>query len=311
MSHTTPSYPTTITRYLDQLRTSLKGADPALIQDALYDAEDYLRSEMNENPGRSEAEVIAMVAGSYGDPAEVADIYRDTEVKVQTALRTPAPRWKTPWGKVFGVAADPRSYAALFYLLLTGLTGLIYFTWVAVGASTSIGLSVILVGIPLLVLYFGTVLVLSLVEGRIVESMLGERMPRRPRYANRGDGLKVRVKALFTDPRIWTTQVYFLLMAPLGIAYFSIFGTLIATGVGLIGWPLATWLGFATGDMTTDAWNLLHVRLLAVDTTLGGGGMAVCLLAGIVLLFAMLHLARGIGYLHGMLAKHLLVAPSR
>lgn len=308
MSNETPSYPTTITRYLDQLRTSLKGSDPALVQDALYDAEDYLRSELSENPGKTEAEVIAMVAGSYGDPSEVADIYRDTEAKVQTALRTPTPRWTSPWGKLFGVAVDPRSYGAMFYLLLTGATGIFYFTWVAVGASASLGLSILVIGIPMLVLYFGTILVLSLVEGRVVESMLGVRMPRRPRYAQRGASWRARVAALFTDPRIWTTQLYFLLMAPLGVAYFTAFASLVALTAGLIGWPFASWLGLATGDMTVDAWNLLHVKLLAVDTVIGSAGMLACLAAGILLLFVTLHLARGIGYLHGQLAKRLLVA---
>jgi hypothetical protein len=42
------------------------------MQDALYDAEEYLRSELAAQPGRSEAEVIADVAGSYGAPDEVA-----------------------------------------------------------------------------------------------------------------------------------------------------------------------------------------------------------------------------------------------
>ena len=50
--------PTTIPDYLDQLRRALAGADPALVQDALYDAEEYLRSELAENPGKSESEVI-------------------------------------------------------------------------------------------------------------------------------------------------------------------------------------------------------------------------------------------------------------
>ena len=83
--------PTSIPEYLKQLRAALADTDPALVQDALYDAEEYLRSELAENPGKSEAEVIAAVAGSYGAPEEVADIYRDTEAKVQTALRPPRP----------------------------------------------------------------------------------------------------------------------------------------------------------------------------------------------------------------------------
>ena len=85
----TAKLPTTIPEYLEHLRRSLAGADPALVQDALYDAEEYLRSELAENPGKDEAEVIAAVASSYGAPDEVADISRDTEEKVQPALRAP------------------------------------------------------------------------------------------------------------------------------------------------------------------------------------------------------------------------------
>src|SRR5690606_19222802 len=111
--------PRTIPEYLEQLRRALAGADPAMIQDALYDAEEYLRSEMAENPALSEAEVIAAVASSYGAPDEVAEIYRDTEATVQTALRSPAPPpRRSAIGRFFGVVADPRTYGALFYMLL-------------------------------------------------------------------------------------------------------------------------------------------------------------------------------------------------
>lgn len=41
----TTNIPTTIPQYLSQLRVALAGTDPAVVQDALYDAEDYLRSE--------------------------------------------------------------------------------------------------------------------------------------------------------------------------------------------------------------------------------------------------------------------------
>src|SRR6185312_5945848 len=96
--------PRTIPEYLDQLRAALRGADPAMVQDALYDAEEYLRSELAEQSGKSETEVIASVAGSYGAPEEVAEIYRDTEVTVNRALRPPAqPKRKSFLGKFFGV----------------------------------------------------------------------------------------------------------------------------------------------------------------------------------------------------------------
>ena len=106
--------PRTIAEYLDQLRAALQGADPALIQDALYDAEDHLRSELADNPGKSEAEVLAKIATSYGAPEEVAGIYVDKEHQVQQALSSPTPpRRRTALGRFFGIGADPRAYASL------------------------------------------------------------------------------------------------------------------------------------------------------------------------------------------------------
>ncbi|MGY0635243.1 sensor domain-containing protein [Luteimonas sp. A478] len=290
--------PTNIPEYLAHLRQELAGADPALVQDALYDAEEYLRSELAENPGRSEAEVIAAVASSYGAPEEVADIYRETEVKVQTALRPPQPAArKSALGRFFGVAADPRAYASLFYMVLALATGIFYFTWVVTGLSLSIGLAFLIIGIPFVILFFGSIRVLSLVEGRLVEVMLGERMPRRPLYSARGRSIWQRIGDMFTDPRSWSTLLYMLLMLPLGIVYFTVAVTLVSVGVSLAVSPLAllpgvhlnVWLGGI--DLVQDAPWLLPVASLI----------------GVLLLFLTMHLARGIGSLHGQLAKHLLV----
>ncbi|MDE2107897.1 MAG: hypothetical protein KGJ20_01705, partial [Gammaproteobacteria bacterium] len=79
----TDKIPRSIQDYLEQLRAALHGADPALIQDALYDAEEYLRSELHEHPEKSEEQILAAIATSYGAPEEVADAYRATETKVQ------------------------------------------------------------------------------------------------------------------------------------------------------------------------------------------------------------------------------------
>lgn len=290
--------PNNIPDYLEQLRRSLAGADPALIQDALYDAEEYLRSEMAENPGKSEAEVIAAVASSYGAPDEVADIYRDTEQKVQTALRAPAPPPReSALGRFFGVFADPRAYASLFYMLLALATGIFYFTWVVAGFSVSLGLSITIIGVPLLILFFGSVRVLSLVEGRLVEVMLGERMPRRPLYTVRGRSLWQRIGDMFTDPRTWSTMLYFLLMLPLGIFYFTIAVALLAMSLSLLFSPLALLPGMH-----------LNVWMFGIDIPAEAPWLLPVLsVIGVVLLFVTLHVARGIGRLHGLLAKHLLV----
>jgi uncharacterized membrane protein len=292
--------PTTIPDYLEQLRRALAGADPALVQDALYDAEEYLRSELGENPGKTESEVIASVAGSYGAPDEVADIYRDTEAKVQTALRPPAPTpRRSALGRFFGVAADPRTYGALFYMLLALATGIFYFTWTVAGASMSAGLAVLIIGIPFVILFIGSTRILSLVEGRIVEVMLGERMPRRPLYAARGKPWGTRIKDMFTDPRTWSTLLYFVAMLPLGIAYFTIAVTLLSLSLAFIASPILAWVGMSHGGLWIDD--------VQVTSQMEWWQLPLLFVGGVVLLFATLHLARGIGRLHGLFAKHLLV----
>ena len=303
--------PTTIPQYLAQLREALAGADPAMIQDALYDAEEYLRSELAEQPGRSEAEVIAGVAGSYGAPEEVAEIYRETEITVSRALRTPVvsaaptrkpagappspPKPRSLLARFFGVAVDPHTYGALFYMLLSLATGVFFFSWVITGLSLSFGLMILIIGIPVTVLFFGSVRGLALLEGRLVEVLLGERMPRRPTYTDRSRGWLQRIGDMFTDSRTWLTMLYFVLMLPLGIAYFTVTVTLLATSIGLIWAPVGV-LFDTYGAIYWDGEQLsfLHTVLM--------------MLGGVLLLFLTLHLARGVGKVHGLVAKHLLVS---
>src|SRR3546814_18307419 len=136
-----------------------------------------------------------------------SDLYRQTEVKVARALKSPPPpQRRSSLGRFFAVAADPRTYASLFYMLLSLATGIFYFTWTVTGWSLSMGLLVLIIGIPFIVLFLASTRLLSLVEGRIVETMLGERMPRRPLYSSRGQPLLARIGGMFSDPRTWSTR---------------------------------------------------------------------------------------------------------
>src|SRR5437763_14729297 len=130
--------PRSIDEYLKQLRQALAGQDPALIQDALYDAEEYLRAEVAAHPDKSESDVLELIASTYGAPGEVAAAYRDTEAKVKAALKTPAPRATgegSGLARFFAVYQDPRAYTSLFYMLLTLATGIVYFTLVVTDAG--------------------------------------------------------------------------------------------------------------------------------------------------------------------------------
>ena len=293
--------PRTIPEYLDALRRELRDADPALVQDALYDAEEYLRSELAANPGTDEASLLASIAGSYGDPAEVAAIYRDTEVQVAQALRTPPPppRASLP-GRFFGVALDSRAWTALFYMLLSLATGIVYFTTVVTGVSLTAGLALMIIGVPVVILFVGLVRLLSLVEGRLVEAMLGERMPRRPLYVGRGQPWLERIAAMFTDPRTWSAMLYQLLMLPLGIAYFTAAITGLSVSLGLVAGgvgALLEALGVVDFEGAVHVWPFANPLVAA----------PVLMMVGVLGLFVVLHLARAVGRLHGALAKQLLV----
>ncbi|WP_109125024.1 sensor domain-containing protein [Dyella sp. C11] len=295
--------PRTIAEYLKQLRAALKGADPALIQDALYDAEEHLRAELADNPTRSEADMLAHVVSTYGAPEEVADIYRDQEIKIQRALRPPVmPKQRSVWGQFFGVAADSRTWGALFYMLLSLATGVFYFTWAVTGISLSLSLSILIIGIPFMVLFLGTVRALSLLEGRIVETMLGERMPRRPPYPSMdGKSFWQRVGAIFTDVHTWTTLFYMMLMLPLGILYFTVTITFLSISLGFIATPILKALSVA------DVINLqCGYPYWLCDNNYWPLAVLTCIV-GILMLFATLHMVRGLGKLHGAIAKSLLV----
>ncbi len=296
--------PRSIEQYLAALRAALAGEDPALVQDALYDAEEYLRAEVAANPGRNEADTLELISSTYGAPDEVAEAYRTTEKQVRTAL-APPPRKKqrTALGRFFGVYGDSRTWTALFFMLLSLVTGIFYFTVTTVGLSMSAGLLVLIIGIPFFLLFVGFTRVLALAEGRLVEGLLGQRMPRRPLYPTRGVPIVERIKQMLVDRRTWTTMFYFLLMLPLGILYFVIAVTGVSVGVGMIVGAIVGLLleaGIGSGGIIT-----LDDQLFFAPTP----WMApVVIVLGVLLLTVVMHLVRGIGRGHGTLAKHLLVA---
>lgn len=303
--------PQTIEQYLAQLRTALAGADRAMIQDALYDAEEHLRSELAENPGMSEAELLAKISTSYGAPEEVAEIYRTTEKTVARALRTPPPRpRRSAFGRFFGVLADPHTWGALFYMVLALATGIFYFTWAVTGLSMSAGFALLIFGAPFFLLFMASVRGLSLIESRIVESMLGVRMPRRPPYTGRERPWLQRIAAMLTDARTWATLLYMLLMLPLGIFYFTFVVALMSISLALIATPVLKAVYSSYVDSSTCVGAPPWVCDFAAWSISWFGVAAWCLL-GILLMLVTLHLVRGIGHMHGALAKHLLVKSAR
>lgn len=303
----TERLPRSVQEYLEQLREALADADPALRQDALYDAEEYLRAELNGKSDQPESEVIARIVRTYGAPEEVAAVYRQTEETVSRAMRTPPPRERrSVLGRFFGVYADPRAYASLFYMVLALATGIFYFTWTVAGISISGGTIILIFGLPIFLLFMGSMRLFSLLEGRIVETLLGVRMPRRPEYPVRDAGWIERIKAMLTDIRTWTTMLYMVLMLPLGVAYFTFAITTVTTSVALIVSPLAY--------LIADSWMNIDGHYFywgGRPHDLAGWEFVLIPVLGLLLLTISMHVFRGVGTLQGHIARGLLVKPGR
>jgi len=231
----------------------------------------------------------------------VADAYRSNEKTIQAALRTPSPRPRTSSiGRFFGVYSDPRAYLSVLYMLLALVTGTIYFTFAVTGLSMSIGLAILIIGVPFFLLFVGATRLVALAEGRLVETMLGTRMPRRPVYPDRDAPFLRRVGDMLKDPRTWGTLVYFILMLPLGVFYFVFAVVGICFSIAMLVMPILILLyhmGVVGMNIQIDgSVELPHPAVLPFISILG-----------LLLLTVTMHLARGIGYLHGQLAKTLLV----
>lgn len=304
-----------IEQYLSELKKEFAGSDRATVQDALSDAEEYLRTALENaqkgNPA-SKAAALAEIIEKYGSPKEIAAAYKEIESRIPPALSRPAtkeakapaapvavpvvPDTRPFYVRFFGVFAEPRAWGALVYLLFTLGTGIAYFTWAVTGLSVSAGLLVLIVGLPILGLFLLSARGIALLEGRLIEALIGVRMPRRPLFSRRDIGWWQKFKNLFTERQTWTAVIYMILQMPLGIIYFTVFITLISFSIWLIGRPVwelvfdfPTFV-FPPYAYYTPAWAMPFV-----------------VIGGILLLFASMHLAKFAGKMHGMMAKVMLV----
>jgi uncharacterized membrane protein len=290
-----------INEYLDRLEKALAGADPATVRDALGDAEEHLRSALDaaslESQGIPEDETLRGIIDDYGTPEEVADAYRRIE-KFSTPVLAggKANGKKSAAARFFGVLVDPRAYAAMFYMLFSLVTGIIYFTWAVTGLSMSAGLALLIIGIPFFGLFLLSVQGLMLVEGRIIEALSGIRMPRRPATTRKNLGMWEKFVSIVKDRRTWKSILYMIVQLFLGIIHFTVTVTLLAFSLSFILRPIL--------EYRFDI-PMMHLGHTSYWTP--GWFMPFMVLFGVVLLIVTLHAARGMTRLHGRWAKFMLV----
>jgi uncharacterized membrane protein len=220
-----------IEEYLDLLRSELQDSDAATVQDALADAEEHLRTAWTtlreKQPEMSDADALSQVIEQYGSPEETASAYREVERRTTPQLSRQSQPSSSALGRFFGVYADARAWGSLLYLLIAFVTGVLYFTWAVTGLATSLSFALFIFGLPFALLFSLSVRGLALLEGRIVEALLGVRMPRRPLFTRPNLKWFERLKELVTDRHTWFSILYMFVQFVLGILYFVLFVTIL------------------------------------------------------------------------------------
>lgn len=289
-----------IEEYLEQLQKELSGSDPAITQDALSDAEEHFRTALDYvieiTPGISEEEALQPLIEKYGTPAEIASAYNEIESRVFPTLALKKPRDVRPfWAKFFGVAVDARTWGAFLYIFLSALTSFFFGMWILLGGAFSLFTLVLIIGIPVTGFFLLSLRGIALMEGRIVEALLGIRMPRKPTFIDKGLNWRQKYKTLVTESYTWKVFAYLILHFPLGWLHFMIVFVMFGFSIKCAFYPVWYW-GLGRSLITLGqpfyppAWSYPLV-----------------VLAGILMFFATLHLAGLIGKIHGRFAKFMLV----
>lgn len=291
-----------VDEYLAQLKLELQGSDPALIQDALFDAEEHLRTALEaarqDFPETDESEILIRLIEKYGTPADIAAAYKEIEPYISPKpVLTGKPFSRSGWAGFFGVLADSRAWGRFFYMLISVLTGCIYAYWSLFGLALSLSTLILIIGLPVTGLFLLSVRGLALLEGRIVEALLGVRMPRKPMFVSKDLNWRQKFKALVMEPHTWKSLTQLILQLPLGVVYFT---------------AMVLMLGFSLKMIFYPIWNaVLHRSLLNLGETVINTpvwGYPLVSLAGLLLLPLTLHLARWAGKVHGRLARFMLIA---
>ena len=290
-----------IKEYLERLKSALSGSDPATVQDALSDAEEHLwialERARGETPDIGEEEAIRSAIEEFGPVEEIASAYNEFETKARPRLESAAGAEKrSASARFFGVFTDPRAYASLFYTIFSLFLGLFYFTWTVSGLSISAGVIVLIIGLPFLGIFLVSLRGIALVDGWIIEALLGERMPRRPIYRKKPRSWRERLVFLIKDHMVWKTVLYNIIMLPLSIVYFTLAITSLSVAANLFLRPLLEYV-FDFPLASGTGWSLWTPGLL----------MPVVVAFGIIWFILTLHMAKGLGRMQAKIAKKMLV----
>ena len=327
--------------YIAFLALELDRADAALRHDALIDAEAHLRAAIaaGASPGKAIAD--------YGTPQEIAAAYLEADgaarpwAEAATVARAgdgatggavtaasgveaaPAQahdgaarrRWRFRDVPVIGIWGNPRAWSALaFFGVVSFPLATAYFVWSVAVGSVAIGLMPVLVGAPILVLLLGSARAICLFEGKVVEALLGVRMPRRTQPVAGADQVEFwqRIWCWLRDIRSWMSLGYLLGNFFVSVVTFALTVTLTAASAAFLLLPLLQLLGLPMAQVDGVETVTFLGRDLAPDADgnvwFPASATVPCVVIGLVGLTAVLWMVRGFGWVYGHVVQAIQVA---
>lgn len=207
--------------------------------------------------------------------------------------RTPSAGRLTP-AYVLGVAIDTQTYRNVLYLLLAFPLGLVYFIALTVGLALGIGLSVVVVGIPILIAVIVATRPVAAFERLLANRLLAVTIsaPTDVRKTE-APGLWPTLRGYLGAASTWKGVVFLYLKFWVGVFSF----VLVVVGIVV---PLA----FLTAPLHyTDPDVMIGVGSWTIDT-MPEAIFGMVLGAGLLIFF--LHLLNAVAWLSGLFAQALL-----
>jgi hypothetical protein len=153
--------------------------------------------------------------------------------------------------KIIEPVISLQSYKNLFYMMIAFVFSNIYLVFFVTGFSLSLGLTFIMVGIPLFILFIYFVRQVGNWEILLANSFLNTKIESSHSSSMVQTDIFQKIKELFTDIRVWKRMLYLMLKYPFDIAVFVIIMVFYTISIKLM---LAPVLIYADYESTFMIW---------------------------------------------------------
>lgn len=193
-----------------------------------------------------------------------------------------------------------QAYLNLIYLAASFPLGVFYFVFLVSGLSLGISLSIIWVGIPVLLLVGIGLWFMAKFERYTAIQILNEDIPEMIQPAKENADVWNRFKVYLLNPVTWKSMLYLLLKFPLGLATFIILITFASLTFAFISIPFT----YQSVPPFQDGVSIgLGLSSWHIDSL---GDALICVLIGLILWPATLHIANGLAWVHAKFARLML-----